>query len=50
MNAVIEAKTNPIPAVIDKTTARILPPSNSPPFSFPIGYYDCTPTSTSIFS
>ncbi len=43
MNAVIEAKTNPIPVVIDETTARILPPANSPPFSFPIGYYELHP-------
>jgi pimeloyl-ACP methyl ester carboxylesterase len=43
MHAVTEAKTNPIPAVIDKTTARTLTAANSPPFSFPIGYHDLHP-------
>jgi len=43
MNAVTEAKTNPISTVIDKTTARKLTPSGSPSFSFPIGYHDLHP-------
>jgi pimeloyl-ACP methyl ester carboxylesterase len=43
MNAIVEVKTNPSPAVNDKTTARKLTPSSSPSFSFPIGYYDLHP-------
>ncbi len=43
MNPVTEVKTNPNPAVIDKTTVRKLVPSASPSFSFPIGYYDLHP-------
>jgi hypothetical protein len=43
MNAVTEVKTKPDAAVTDKTTARALTPSASPPFKFPIGYYDLHP-------
>ena len=43
MTTATEVKTNPNPAVIDKTTARELTPSTSPSFSFPIGYYDLHP-------
>jgi len=40
---VIELKTNPSPAVIDKTGARELTPSAFPSYSFPVGYHDLHP-------
>jgi pimeloyl-ACP methyl ester carboxylesterase len=43
MTPVTEVKTNPSPAVIDKTMAGEGTPSTSASFSFPIGYYDLHP-------
>ena len=43
MTSVTAVKTNPSPAVIDKTMTRELPPSISRSFSFPIGYYELHP-------
>jgi hypothetical protein len=40
---VTELKTNPSPAVIDKTGARELTPSAFPSYSFPVGYHDLHP-------
>jgi pimeloyl-ACP methyl ester carboxylesterase len=43
MTPVTAVKMNPSPSVIDNTVAAELPPSTSPSFSFPIGYYDLHP-------
>ena len=43
MTLVTELKTNPSPAVIDKTGARELTPSAFPSYSFPVGYHDLHP-------